>query len=139
MLARKTSIPYESIVATGSPPKQPTSAKMTPAPTPQLSFSSSTISTIAGSDPSDQFYADFAPDARPSFLNQSSSSGNNTSGATGRDATLKKSLPPSGNHHNHQQQNNKMPIQAGKPQNSNSAGKSAFSRMFGNSSSKRKA
>jgi len=113
---------------------------MTPAPTPQLSFSSSTTSTIAGSEPSDQFYADFAPDARPSFSNQSSASGNHTTNASGRDATLKKSLPPSGIHHNHhQQQNNKMPVQSAKSQNGNSAGKGAFSRMFGNSSSKRKA
>lgn len=38
-----------------------------PVPTPQLSFSSSTTSTLTSAEPSDQFYADFVPDQRPTY------------------------------------------------------------------------
>lgn len=139
---RKASLPYESMVPTGSPPA-PASAQMTPAPTPQLSFSSSTTSTMAGSEPSDQFYADFAPSSRPSFSkNDSSSSGNNTINANSTNTLNKGNLSkstPSSSHHQHQtpslkkQQNpsksHNAPATPGKP--------GAFSRMFG-ASTKRK-
>lgn len=132
-MQRKPSTQYESVVPTGSPPK-PTSAQMTPAQTPQLSFSSSTTSTIAGSEPSDQFYADFAPDSRPSFSNHpsSSSNGNNTISASGnRDTTLKKSAPASSKNFQ-AQQNSKMPLNGNsKPLNGAPPSKGAFSRMFG--------
>lgn len=145
MPPRKDSFPMDSALSVNGSPLQQSTVQMTPAPTPQLSFSSSTTSTIAGSEPSDQFYADFAPDSRPTFAqSSSSSSGNVTINPNTKDAVLKKSSHSSNsnlhNQHHHQQQQHqgKTPISASKPQSGNSAGKGAFSRMFG-ASTKRKA
>lgn len=139
---RKAPLPYESMVPTGSPPA-PASAQMTPAPTPQLSFSSSTTSTMAGSEPSDQFYADFAPSSRPSFSkNDSSSSGNNTINAnstnTLNNGNLSKSTASS-SQHQHQTLSQKKQQTSSKSLNAPATpGKpGAFSRMFG-ASTKRK-
>lgn len=125
---------YESSMPTGSSPNQPMSTvHMTPAQTPQLSFSSSTTSTMAGSEPSDQFYADFAPDSRPSFSNHGAIAGN-------RDVTLKKSVPASNSSHHqqhqHQQPHNKTPLNSAHTQSGHNTAKGAFSRMFGTSKRK---
>lgn len=134
---------------TAGPPSKPTSDQMTPAPTPQLSFSSSTTSTIAGSEPSDQFYADFAPDSRPTFSthpSSASSGGNNAVSATeDREATLKKSAPASAKalprppqYHQLPQKVTKMPLNGdSKSQGGHTRSKGTFSRMFG-TSTKRK-
>lgn len=63
----QASVPASASSVATAAVSQPTSAQMTPASTPQLSFSSSTTSTMAGSEPSDQFYADFTPASRPTF------------------------------------------------------------------------
>lgn len=131
--ARKASLPYDSALPAASPAL---SAQMTPAATPQLSFSSSTTSTIAGSEPSDQFYADFAPASRPSFTkndSSSSSSGNNTITSSSNNNHLKKSAASQRNNHHQQQQH----INAKQPLKESHSSKGTFSRMFG-ASTKRK-
>jgi hypothetical protein len=121
----------QNISSNASVPSPPASAQMTPVPTPQLSFSSSTTSTIAGSEPSDQFYADFAPAARPSF--STSSSSQNTTTQNNKPVISKKKSA------NLNKSNNSQPQQSvnSNPLNkSTSHNKSTFGRMFG---AKRKA